>query len=88
MDASGKATTDLYDRKIEGPFSALCGGGQDNDGNMEDCIEIAPLVGGGYAVGDTKLQGDSPQLRFSEAELTKFARGWLAKNDDAPNATA
>lgn len=74
-------SSNLYDREITGPFAALCGGGT-NDGNMEDCIEIAPLVGGGYAIGDTKLKGDSPRLRFSEAEVTKFAQGWLAQRGE------
>lgn len=86
MDSQPQATTELYSREIAGPFAALCGGGT-NDGNMEDCIEIAELVGGGFAMGDTKLKGNSPQLRFSEAEVTDFARAWLAQRGEQ-NATA
>ena len=63
----------LYDKPIAGPFKALCGGGTDNDGSMEDCVTIAPLAGGGYALGDTKEEGQGRELRMSRAELLAFA---------------
>lgn len=65
----------LYERKINGPFKALCGGGTDNDGSMEDCLDVAPLEGGGFAVRDTKLGEGSPVLRFSFQELVNAADG-------------
>ncbi|MCX4799658.1 DUF397 domain-containing protein [Streptomyces sp. NBC_01242] len=82
MKAPEPTSTNLYEREIDGPFSALCGGGQDNDGNMESCISIADLGGGGYALGDTKPEGAGQQLRMSEGEITSFARAWIAKIDD------
>jgi hypothetical protein len=63
----------LYDRPIAGPFQALCGGGT-NDGSMEDCLDVAPLQGGGYALKDTKLGDASPVLRFTKAELIAAAQ--------------
>ncbi|WP_329368642.1 DUF397 domain-containing protein [Streptomyces sp. NBC_00669] len=68
----------LYDSPVAGEFAALCGGGTDNDGSMEDCLTLAELAGGGFAVRDTKTAGEGRELRFSEAELTSFATGWLA----------
>lgn len=69
----------LYEREIVGPFAALCGGGTDNDGNMESCLTVAELAGGGYALGDNKPEGAGRQLRMSADELTSFAREWLAR---------
>lgn len=61
----------LYDgRAVVGPYAALCGGGT-NDGSMEDCLDLAPLEGGGFALRDSKLGDDSPVLRFSRTELIK-----------------
>lgn len=70
----------LYESPVKGEFAALCGGGTDNDGSMEDCLTIAELAGGGFAVRDTKPEGQSEgrELRFSEAELTSFAAEWMA----------
>lgn len=77
------AATNLYEREVAGPFAALCGGGTDNDGNMESCLSIAELAGGGYALGDTKPEGKDRELRMSADEITRFARGWLASLPDA-----
>jgi hypothetical protein len=68
---------DLYAKPVAGPFAVLCGGGTDNDGSMEDCLTIADLAGGGYAVADTKPGGQGRELRFTADELTSFATEWL-----------
>lgn len=65
----------IYAANVAGPFKALCGGGTDNDGSMEDCITVAPLEGGGYALKDSKLGDDSPELRFTKAEVLAFVNG-------------
>jgi hypothetical protein len=71
--------SDLYNVKITGPFTALCGGATDNDGSAEDCMMIAPLAGdAGYAMGDTKLGEASPVMHFSKDELVKGAQRILA----------
>lgn len=71
--------SDLYKAKVIGPYTALCGGGNDNDGSAEDCMNVAELAGGiGYAVADTKLGADSPVLRYTKAELVTGARQILA----------
>jgi Domain of unknown function (DUF397) len=62
------ANPELYEQELTGPFASLCGGGT-NDGNMEDCVLVAPIEGGGLALRDTKLADDSPELRFSAGEL-------------------
>ncbi|MEY9946931.1 ATP-binding protein [Kitasatospora sp. GAS1066B] len=72
----------LYDRPVSGPFAALCGGGT-NDGSMEDCISVAELAGGGYALGDTKPEGAGRELRMSRDEITSFAEAWLAQERKA-----
>ncbi|MGW3272275.1 DUF397 domain-containing protein [Streptomyces kronopolitis] len=74
--------TSLYTREITGPFAAMCGGGTDNDGNMESCISIAPLAGGGYALGDTKPDGAGRELRMSKSEITAFAKRFLAEHGE------
>ncbi|WP_274032566.1 DUF397 domain-containing protein [Streptomyces sp. MMBL 11-1] len=75
----------LYDQEITGPFAAMCGGGTDNDGNMESCISIAPLAGGGYALGDTKPDGAGRELRMTKAEIQSFVDRWT---EDHGTATA
>ncbi len=59
----------LYGKKIAGPFAALCGGNTDNNGDADDCVTLADLEGGGFAIRDTKLGEDSPELRFTRDEL-------------------
>ncbi len=63
----------LYESTIAGPFKALCSGGDNSSGSMEDCLSFAELATGGYAVRDTKLGDESPELRFTKAELLNFA---------------
>jgi hypothetical protein len=74
--------SNLYGREVSGPFAALCGGGTDNDGNMESCITVAELHGGGDALGDSKPEGAGRELRMSAAEITTFARAWMARTAD------
>ncbi|MFD7259286.1 DUF397 domain-containing protein [Streptomyces sp. NPDC059874] len=69
----------LYEREVSGPYASFCGGGTDNDGNMESCITLAELAGGGYSLGDSKPEGQGRELRMSAAEITDFAKGWLSK---------
>ncbi|MFE7464901.1 DUF397 domain-containing protein [Streptomyces sp. NPDC057499] len=68
---------------MSGPYSKFCGGGTDNDGNMEDCITIAELAGGGYVLGDSKPEGTGRELRMSASEITAFAEGWLTEHGPA-----
>ncbi|MGW0734285.1 DUF397 domain-containing protein [Streptomyces sp. NPDC002851] len=72
-------SSNLYDREVTGPYATLCGGGTDNDGTMESCITLAELHGGGYELGDSKPEGAGRALRMSAEEITKFARGWMAR---------
>lgn len=65
--------SNLYEQQITGPFAAFCGGGTDNDGSSEDCLEIAPIKGGGYALRDAKPEGSGRELRFTKSELIAFA---------------
>ncbi|GLW05564.1 hypothetical protein Misp01_06940 [Microtetraspora sp. NBRC 13810] len=68
----------LYEQVVAGPFKKLCGGGDNSDGTMEDCLTVAPLSGGGFALGDSKPAGAGRELRMSKVELTSFARAWLS----------
>ncbi|MFJ4964406.1 DUF397 domain-containing protein [Streptomyces sp. NPDC088729] len=70
----------LYNAEITGPFAALCGGGTDTSGNMESCITLAELQGGGYALGDNKPEGAGRELRMSADEITAFAQAWINRN--------
>ncbi|MFJ7267234.1 DUF397 domain-containing protein [Streptomyces sp. NPDC099050] len=72
--------SNLYEKAIEGPFIALCSGGDNGSDSMESCITVSDLVGGGYALRDSKPEGQGQELRMSRAEITGFAREWLAKN--------
>ncbi|MFI7126747.1 DUF397 domain-containing protein [Nonomuraea sp. NPDC050153] len=61
---------DLYRQQLgDVPFSRLRDGNQDND-EMESCVEIAPIPGvdDAYALRDSK-NPDAGTLRFSGAEL-------------------
>ncbi|WP_405667996.1 DUF397 domain-containing protein [Streptomyces sp. NBC_00055] len=70
----------LYDREVTGPFSVLCGGGDNKDGSMEDCLTVAELAGGGYAIGGTKPEDAGRELRGSRDEITSFAKAWLEQH--------
>lgn len=71
--------TNPYMDEVVGEFRAFCGGGNDKDGNMEDCISMADLKGGGFALRDTKSEGAGMELRGSEAELIALGRGLKEK---------
>ena len=68
----------LYDKSIVGPFESLCGGNTDNNGDADDCVSVADLEGGGYAVRDAKLGEASPELRFTRDELIELGRKFTA----------
>ncbi|WP_157246313.1 DUF397 domain-containing protein [Nonomuraea typhae] len=54
-------------------FRRLCGGGNNQDGEGESCMEIAPLGGveDAFALRDSKNPG-AGMLRFTGAELRAF----------------
>jgi hypothetical protein len=62
---------DLYDLDLgDLAFRRLCGGGNNEDGEGESCVEIAPIPGGldVFALRDGK-NPDAGTLRFTGAEL-------------------
>jgi hypothetical protein len=65
----------LYGRPVAGDYSKFCGGNSGND--VESCMQIAELVGGGYSLTDSKPEGAGRQLRMTEEEIVVFARGFL-----------
>jgi hypothetical protein len=61
---------DLYEHSLNQPvFRRLCGGNQDEE-EMESCVEIAPIPGApdAFALRDGK-KPDAGTLRFTGAEL-------------------
>ncbi|MEV4287331.1 DUF397 domain-containing protein [Nonomuraea bangladeshensis] len=61
---------DLYQHPLNEPvFRRLCGGNQDEE-EMESCVEIAPIPGAddAFALRDSK-NPDAPALRFFGSEL-------------------
>ncbi|MFE0104099.1 DUF397 domain-containing protein [Streptomyces sp. NPDC059009] len=71
--------SDLYTLPVnEGSAENFCGGNQ--GGEHEQCVEITDLVGGGYVLRDTKPEGAGKELRFTEAEMDKFVRGYAEKH--------
>lgn len=70
----------LYEKELSGPFVALCGGGDSGSDSMESCITVSELHGGGYALRDSKPEGDGRELRMSRDEITGFALKWLEQN--------
>lgn len=77
MTALKNDSTNIYERVVEGPFAIFCGGGSDDD-SMEDCLSIAEVKGGGFALRDTKTEGEGRELRGSVTEIRAFAEGVLA----------
>ncbi|MFJ1700427.1 DUF397 domain-containing protein [Streptomyces sp. NPDC088252] len=63
----------LYSRPVEGEFSYLCNGNGTEE-NMESCLSLAQLNGGGYAIRDTKAEGAGRELRGTSTELLNFAQ--------------
>ncbi|WP_235558308.1 DUF397 domain-containing protein [Sphaerimonospora mesophila] len=64
------AMNDLYDRDLAGArFRRLCGGNQQEE-EMESCVEVAPIPGAAdaYALRDSK-NPTAGTLRFTGAEL-------------------
>lgn len=60
----------LYDRDLAGArFRRLCGGNQQEE-DMESCVELAPIPGvpDAFALRDSK-NPDAGTLRFTGAEL-------------------
>ncbi|NRQ35218.1 DUF397 domain-containing protein [Nonomuraea sp. NN258] len=61
---------DLYEHPLgQQPFRRLCGGNQEED-EMESCVEIAPIPGlaDTFALRDSK-NPDAGTLRFTGTEL-------------------
>ncbi|WP_188194528.1 DUF397 domain-containing protein [Nonomuraea sp. SYSU D8015] len=61
---------DLYGQPLgDLPFTRMCGGNQQEQ-DMESCVEIAPIPGveDAYALRDSK-NPDAGTLRFTGAEL-------------------
>ncbi|MCG6499175.1 DUF397 domain-containing protein [Kitasatospora sp. A2-31] len=61
-----------------GLFERQCGGNLESE--SETCVAIAPLSGvaDGFAMRDSKKEGEGRELRFTTAELDAFAVGWVA----------
>ncbi|MFE2075168.1 DUF397 domain-containing protein [Streptomyces misionensis] len=74
----------LYGRQVVGEFSYLCTGNGTEE-NMESCIALAPLAGGGFALRDTKAEGAGQELRGSAAELLNLAEH--IRNTVTPDST-
>jgi hypothetical protein len=75
----------LYERPVAGDFSFLCNGNGTEE-NMESCLSLAQLAGGGYAIRDTKDEGAGRELRGTAEELLSFAQH--ITNTVKPDATA
>ncbi|MET7363167.1 DUF397 domain-containing protein [Streptomyces sp. NPDC005562] len=73
MATSPEHKTDLYSRPIEGTFSFLCNGNGTEE-NMESCLTLAQLQGGGYAIQGNKPEDAGRELRGTSAELLSFAQ--------------
>ncbi|WP_157245644.1 DUF397 domain-containing protein [Nonomuraea typhae] len=67
-------SVDLYARELRPlEFRRVCGGSNNEDGEGESCVEIAPLAGvdDAFALRDSKYPG-AGTLRFTGAELRAF----------------
>ncbi|MZE79588.1 DUF397 domain-containing protein [Streptomyces xinghaiensis] len=65
--------TELYDVDLTGvAWRKSSASGAEND-----CVEIAELPGGGWAIRDSKNPGREP-LRFTATEWTAFRQGVIA----------
>ncbi|WP_329024716.1 MULTISPECIES: DUF397 domain-containing protein [unclassified Streptomyces] len=58
-------------------FEQYCGGNL--GGSNETCVSFAAIPGAesSFAIRDSKPEGASKELRFTEAELDAFATGWV-----------
>ncbi|NRQ30518.1 DUF397 domain-containing protein [Nonomuraea sp. NN258] len=69
---------DLYARDLgASEFRRMCGGNQDND-EMESCVEIAAIPGlsDAFALRDSK-NPDAGTLRFTRSELEAFQKATI-----------
>jgi len=65
--------SDLYEIPLDGvKFRRACGGNQQEE-EMESCVELAEIREGIYAVRDSK-NPNAGTLRFTRAELEAFAK--------------
>lgn len=70
----------IYSLPTEGAtFQKFCGGNL--QGEHESCVELGQIPGAGtaYALRDSKPEGAGKELRFTEAELDDFVRGYAAR---------
>jgi hypothetical protein len=73
----------LYNRELVGPHAYLCNtDGTNND--MESCLGVAPLAGGGYSLAGNKPEDSGKELRGTVAEL----RGLYRQLGNMPEITA
>lgn len=74
---SGGVEVGKYMPMVVGPFVKATG----SSTNADECVEVAPLDGGGRAVRDTKDRG-GPTLYFTRNEWLRFVDGVKAGEFD------
>jgi hypothetical protein len=67
-DPTPALTGDLYTRGLVGPHTYMCNTDGSNT-DMESCLGIAELAGGGYSIGGNKPEDSGHEVRGTLDEL-------------------
>jgi hypothetical protein len=86
MPQKDPASTDLYARDLLGPYDYMCNTDGSNT-DMESCLGIAELAGGGYSITGNKPEDTGRELRGSVGELRDLYRVLRNKPEIAGNPT-
>ncbi|WP_428957845.1 DUF397 domain-containing protein [Streptomyces sp. cg35] len=86
-DPARQATTGLYGAALVGPHTYLCNTDGSNT-DMESCLGVAELVGGGYSVNGNKPEDSGRELRGTLAEMRGLFRQMQAIPEISGDATA
>ncbi|MFF9483662.1 DUF397 domain-containing protein [Streptomyces sp. NPDC014676] len=78
--------TSLYGRELVGPYDYMCNTDGSNT-DMESCLGIAGLKGGGYSITGTKPEDSGRELRGTVGELRAFYRTLRGIPEIAGNPT-
>jgi hypothetical protein len=76
----------LYDRKLVGPYDYMCNTDGSNT-DMESCLGVAELEGGGYSINGNKPEDTGRELRGTLGELRALYRVLRNNPDIAGNPT-
>lgn len=76
----------LYERKLVGPYDYMCNTDGTNT-DMESCLGVAELAGGGYSITGNKPEDTGRELRGTLGEMRALYKLLRNNSEIAGNPT-